>query len=101
MISVFVRSQCDAVFTLVVVLLPAERPESASKSLPALSESFLDRIPLRLGLAEKKKVMVLKVSIKFRISGTLLQLATMAKLRQWLLQCTKNFALGSFEVILA
>ena len=81
--------------------VPAERPESASKSSLALSESFLDRIPLRLGLAEKKKVMDLKVSIKLWISGTLLQLATMAKLRQCLLQCTKNFALGSFEVILA
>ena len=38
-------------------------------------------IPLRLGLAEKKKVMDLKVSIKFRTLGTLLQLATMAKMK--------------------
>ena len=69
--------------------------------LPALFESFSERSPLRLGLTEKKKVTYLKVSIKFRISRTLLQLATMAKLRRWLLQCTKNFALGSFEVTLA
>ena len=80
MISVSVRSQWDDVFTLVNV--PAERPESASKSLPALSESFSERIPLQLGLEEKKKVMNLKVSIKFLTSGTLLLPATMAKLRQ-------------------
>ena len=80
MISVSVRSQWDDVFTLVNV--PAERPESASKSLPALSESFSERIPLHLGLEEKKKVMNLKVSMKFLTSGTLLLLATMAKFRQ-------------------
>ena len=81
--------------------LTTPRPESASKLLPALFKSFSERSPLRLGLTEKKKVTYLKVSIKFWISRTLLQLATMAKLRRWLLQCTKNFALGSFEVTLA
>lgn len=37
------------------------RGQRASKSLPALSESFSERIPSHLGLAEKKKVMNLKV----------------------------------------
>ena len=46
---------------------------------------FLRKDPLQLGLEEKKKVMNLKVSIKFLTSGTLLLPATMAKLRQWLL----------------
>ena len=72
-----------------------------SRSLPALSERFSERIPLHLGLAEKKKVVDLKVSIKFLTSGTLLLLAKMTKLRQWLLQCTVSFALSSYEVTLA
>ena len=79
----------------------ANLPESASKSLPARSESISARIPFRLGLAEEKKGIALKVSIKFLTLGTLLQLATITRLRQWLLQCTKYLALGSFAVILA